>query len=86
MAELEDGNIKVIDTYICGNGSVIFGYDALEEMYRDRGVTKVVGIESRGFIGGSLMAARLGAGFVPIRKPGKLPAHVLSRSYEKEYE
>lgn len=59
--------------------------DALEEMYRDKGVTKVVGIESRGFIGGSLMAARLGAGFVPIRKPGKLPADVLSKTYEKEY-
>ena len=59
--------------------------DALEELYKGRGVTKVVGIESRGFIGGSMLAMRLGAGFVPIRKPGKLPAETLSRSYDKEY-
>lgn len=59
--------------------------DALEELYRDRGVTKVAGIESRGFIGGALMAVRLGAGFVPIRKPGKLPADTISATYEKEY-
>ncbi len=59
--------------------------DALVELYKDRGVTKVVGIESRGFIGGSMLAVSLGAGFVPIRKPGKLPAETLSRSYDKEY-
>jgi adenine phosphoribosyltransferase len=59
--------------------------DALVELYKDRGVTKVVGIESRGFIGGSMLAVSLGAGFVPIRKPGKLPAETISRSYDKEY-
>ena len=59
--------------------------DAMEELYKGRGVTKVVGIESRGFIGGSLLAARLGAGFVPIRKPGKLPAETIKKSYQKEY-
>ena len=59
--------------------------DALAEIYADRGVTKVAGIESRGFIGGALLAARLGAGFVPIRKPGKLPADIVSVSYNKEY-
>ena len=59
--------------------------DALTELYRDKGVTKVVGIESRGFIGGSILATELGAGFVPIRKPGKLPAEVVRVSYEKEY-
>jgi adenine phosphoribosyltransferase len=48
-------------------------------------ITKVVGIESRGFIFGGALAARLGAGFVPIRKPGKLPAERLSKSYELEY-
>lgn len=57
----------------------------LVELFRDMGVTKVLGIESRGFIGGSLLAARLGAGFVPIRKPGKLPAETVSKSYSKEY-
>ena len=60
------------------------GWD-LSEMYRGKGVTKVVGIESRGFIGGSILAFELGAGFVPVRKPGKLPADTLQASYDKEY-
>ena len=59
--------------------------DALEELYKDKGVTKVVGIESRGFIGGSILADRLGAGFVPARKPGKLPSVTVKASYAKEY-
>ena len=57
----------------------------LSQIYRDKGVTKVVGIESRGFIGGSILAFELGAGFVPVRKPGKLPADTLQASYDKEY-
>ena len=55
------------------------------ELYRDKGITKVAGIESRGFIAGAAVADRLGAGFVPIRKPGKLPAETVSESYAKEY-
>ena len=62
----------------------IVGWD-LAQQYRDKGVTKVVGIESRGFIGGSILAYEIGAGFVPARKPGKLPADVISESYDKEY-
>lgn len=62
----------------------IIGWD-LSQLYRDKGVTKVVGIESRGFIGGSILAFELGAGFVPARKPGKLPADTVSESYAKEY-
>ena len=57
----------------------------LSQLYRDKGITKVVGIESRGFIGGLILAAELGAGFVPARKPGKLPADTISISYDKEY-
>ena len=57
----------------------------LNEKYKDKGITKVVGIESRGFIMGPIMALELGAGFVPIRKPGKLPAETIEESYEKEY-
>ncbi len=57
----------------------------LSQLYRDKGITTVVGIESRGFIGGSILAAELGAGFVPARKPGKLPADTISISYDKEY-
>ncbi len=62
----------------------IIGWD-LSQLYRDKGVTKVVGIESRGFIGGSILAFELGAGFVPCRKPGKLPADTIKASYGKEY-
>ena len=62
----------------------IIGWD-LSQLYRDKGITKVVGIESRGFIGGSILAFELGAGFVPARKPGKLPADTVSCSYDKEY-
>lgn len=65
-------------------GLHIIGWD-LSQLYRDKGVTKVVGIESRGFIGGSILAFELGAGFVPVRKPGKLPADTISASYDKEY-
>ena len=62
----------------------IVGWD-LAQLYRDKGVTKVVGIESRGFIGGAILAYEIGAGFVPARKPGKLPADTVSASFEKEY-
>ncbi|MDR0547480.1 MAG: adenine phosphoribosyltransferase [Dysgonamonadaceae bacterium] len=59
--------------------------EGLLEMYKEKGVTKVVGIESRGFIMGPMLAQDLKAGFVPIRKPGKLPAETYEISYEKEY-
>ena len=62
----------------------ILGWD-LSQLYRDKGVTKVVGIESRGFICGSILAFELGAGFVPARKPGKLPAETIKATYAKEY-
>lgn len=59
--------------------------DILYEKYRARGITKVVGIESRGFFMGPAVAIRLGAGFIPIRKPGKLPYKVIEETYIKEY-
>lgn len=59
--------------------------DILVEKYKEKGITKVVGIESRGFIMGPIMALELGAGFIPIRKPGKLPAETIEEEYEKEY-
>jgi adenine phosphoribosyltransferase len=59
--------------------------DTLYEQYKDKGITKVVGIESRGFILGGALAARLGAGFVMARKPGKLPAETIEETYAKEY-
>lgn len=65
----------------------IFSFIASEifEHYRDAGITKVIGIESRGFILGSVLAYKLNAGFIPIRKPGKLPAEIYSQSYALEY-
>jgi adenine phosphoribosyltransferase len=59
--------------------------DILFDLYKDKGITKVVGIESRGFIMAPLAATRLNAGFVPVRKPGKLPAAVFEETYVKEY-
>lgn len=59
--------------------------DALADLYRGKGVTKVVGIESRGFIGGAILAYKLGSGFVPARKPGKLPSVTVKKAYAKEY-
>ncbi len=59
--------------------------DALYELYKNKGLTKIVGIESRGFIMGPILAEKLGIGFVPVRKKGKLPADTIEESYEKEY-
>jgi adenine phosphoribosyltransferase len=57
----------------------------LTSQYQDAGVEAVVGIESRGFIFGIPLAYNLGVGFVPVRKPGKLPAETLAESYALEY-
>jgi adenine phosphoribosyltransferase len=59
--------------------------DEIVRRYKDKGITQVVGIESRGFILAPAVAMEIGAGFVPIRKPGKLPAETLSVTYAKEY-
>ena len=62
-----------------------FVVDTLTEKFLNKGITKVVCIESRGFILGGAIAYRMGAGFVPIRKPGKLPAETYSKKYSLEY-
>jgi adenine phosphoribosyltransferase len=59
--------------------------DALSAPYADSRIDAVVGIESRGFILGSAVAQQLGAGFIPVRKPGKLPAKAIKEVYELEY-
>ena len=59
--------------------------DQLVDHYQNTDVDQVVGVESRGFIFGPMLAYKLGAGFVPVRKPGKLPAEKLAESYELEY-
>lgn len=59
--------------------------EILFDTYRNKGITKVVGIESRGFFMGPATAIKLNTGFVPIRKPGKLPYKVIEETYTKEY-
>jgi len=59
--------------------------DALSEPYHDKGISLVVGIESRGFILGAAVADRIGAGFIPVRKVGKLPHTTIRVSYSLEY-
>ena len=59
--------------------------DEMYELYKDKGITKVVGVESRGFIMAAALAGKLGCGVVLARKPGKLPATVIKESFSKEY-
>lgn len=59
--------------------------DEMCELYKDKGITKIVGIESRGFVMAAALATKLGAGVVLARKPGKLPATVIKESFSKEY-
>jgi len=74
-----------ITTLLKNPVAVNYTLDRLLEYSTGKNITKVVGIESRGFIFGSLLANKLDAGFVPARKPGKLPAETVSASYELEY-
>ncbi len=64
--------VRIIEQEIC-------------DLYKDKGITKIVGIESRGFVMSSALAIKLGAGVVLCRKPGKLPAETVQESYTKEY-
>ena len=76
---------KDITTMLKDKEGLRLASQLLTEHYIDKGITKVVGIESRGFIMGPIIAEKIGAGFVPMRKPGKLPADTVSESYSKEY-
>lgn len=74
-----------ITTLLKDNEAFQKAVDLLVEKYKDKQIQKVVGIESRGFILGAALAYRLDAGFVPIRKPGKLPAETIREQYKLEY-
>ena len=76
---------KDVSTAFKDNRIFKFVVNELRNHYINLGITKVVGIESRGFILGSSLANELHAGFIPIRKPGKLPAEIFSQSYDLEY-
>ena len=76
---------KDITTALLKAEYMIWMRDEIVKTYKDKGITKVVGIESRGFIIAPSVAMELGAGFVPIRKHNKLPAETISVTYKKEY-
>ncbi len=76
---------KDITTVLKDHDAFAYCTDTLFNKYKDKGITKVIGIESRGFIVGAALAYRLGVGFVPIRKPGKLPAETIRQEYQLEY-
>jgi len=78
-------NFKDITTLLKDPAAFQTAVSLLKDHYASTRVDKVVGIESRGFILGSVLAYHLGAGFVPVRKPGKLPAPTIRQEYELEY-
>ena len=76
---------KDITTLIRDPAGLKLTLDLLAKPFLDKGITAVAGMESRGFIFGVPVAERLGVGFVPVRKPGKLPSRTVSREYALEY-
>ncbi|NQU52801.1 MAG: adenine phosphoribosyltransferase [Bacteroidetes bacterium] len=78
-------NFKDITTLINNPEALNFVIDSVVDKFKGKGITKVVGLEARGFICGGAIAGKLDAGFVPVRKKNKLPAEVISETYELEY-
>jgi adenine phosphoribosyltransferase len=76
---------KDLTTAFKNSDCMKFFEEQMYELYKDKGITKVVGIESRGFIMAPILGNRLGLGFVPVRKKGKLPAETVEVGYAKEY-
>ena len=74
-----------ITTLLKNPAALKYSIDQLADHYKDSQIDVVAGMESRGFIFGVPLACQLGTGFIPIRKPGKLPADSISESYELEY-
>jgi adenine phosphoribosyltransferase len=76
---------KDITTLLKNPEALTYAAEELYKLAKNKKITKVAGIESRGFILGGILAQNLNAGFVPIRKPGKLPAETIYESYSLEY-
>jgi adenine phosphoribosyltransferase len=76
---------KDITPLLASGPALAWCVKALADAFADRAVDKVIGVEARGFIIAAPVAVRLGAGFVPVRKAGKLPWQVHAESYELEY-
>jgi adenine phosphoribosyltransferase len=74
-----------VTTLLRDPGGFKLAIDTMSEPYQNRGIDLVVGVESRGFILGAAVADRIGAGFVPVRKKGKLPADTIRATYDLEY-
>lgn len=78
-------NFKDITTLLKSKDAFSLVVDSIVSEFKDKNITKIVGLESRGFIFGGAIANKLNAGFVPVRKKGKLPAEVVCETYELEY-
>ena len=78
-------NFKDVTTLFKNKEAIRYVSDAIYENFKNKGITKVLGLEARGFIFGGTIANKLEAGFVPVRKRGKLPCEVISETYELEY-
>ena len=78
-------NFKDITTMLKNPVAFKHIVDKISDYFKDKNITKIISLESRGFIIGGAVAYHLGAGFVPIRKKGKLPAETIQESYELEY-
>ena len=74
-----------ITTLLQDRDGLHLAIDTLSLPFRDQGIDLVVGVESRGFIFGAAVADRIGAGFSPVRKPGKLPSSTVRATYDLEY-
>lgn len=74
-----------ITTLLMNPAAMKYTIDAIYNQAKDLGITKVVGIEARGFMFGCMLAERLNAGFIPVRKPGKLPSVTIKETYDLEY-
>jgi adenine phosphoribosyltransferase len=78
-------NFKDITTLVKNPVAFNFVVDSIVEEFKEKGITKVVALEARGFIFGGALANTLNAGFVPVRKKGKLPYKVITETYQLEY-
>lgn len=78
-------SFKDITTLFKNKNAVKYVTETISEEFKEKGITKVVGLEARGFVFGGAVANELDAGFVPVRKKGKLPCDIFSETYELEY-
>lgn len=78
-------SFKDLTTLFNDGEALLFSKNVIVDYFKDKNITKVLGIESRGFIVGGAVACELGAGFIPVRKKGKLPAETIYETYDLEY-